>query len=180
MGRSHNEIGTVASTRWNRCSTECGCADVNVKDENCRCSGGCERGPKERKQMRRYGADVLISLKLWDGESETAICPLTALPFRLENGQIDKINPEAGYSPGNVCLVSEIGNQERGKLQQWGNDLDGVARYAGDVANASMGITVTRFCHLKNRPTIPTGVKGATVGTSPTQENVKRGPYGIA
>ena len=132
-----------------------------------------ERGSADRKQMRRYAADVLFAMGLWDGYSDSATCPLTGKPFHLGNGEVDRVNPDTGYVPGNVVLVSRAGNQERAKLQQHYSDLPAVSRYAADVARASMVTVVTRKCAV--RP-IASGVSGQS--PTPDMRLVRFGPYG--
>lgn len=162
------------STRWNRCTSACGCADVNKADDMCRCKGGCERGSADRAQRDAYALSVLHAMGLWDGVSMMATCPLTGHAFDVREGEVDKANEAAGYVPGNVVMVSRQGNQERGKLQQHYGDMAGVARYAADVAKAGATVPVLRKCHVV-KPVKRAG------GAAPAKDmrNVRFGPYGV-
>lgn len=161
------------STRWNRCTSACGCADVNVASDLCRCKGGCERGSADRAQRDAYALDVLFHMGLWDGQSYSATCPLTGHTFDVREGEVDKANEAAGYVPGNVVMVSRQGNQERGKLQQHYGDMAQADRYAADVARAGMRATVLR----KRDVVKPVKRKGGAAPAS-DMHNVRRGPYG--
>ena len=180
---TNSAASRTVSTRWNRCTSACGCIDVNVASDLCRCKGGCERGSADRAQRDAYALDVLAAMGLWDGRSYSAICPLTGLPFDVREGEVDKANEAAGYVPGNVVMVSRGGNQERGKLQQHYGDMAGVARYAADVARAGATVPVLRKRDVvkpvkrdKRRDPEPF----APLSYVPAQDmrNVRRGPYG--
>lgn len=160
-------------TRWNRCTEFCGCADRNKRDANCKCRQGCERGSADRSQLRRYAADVLVAMGMWDGFSTSAICPLTGMDFDIRNGEVDKANPAIGYVPGNVVLVSRAGNQERAKLQQHYSDLPQLARYVGDVASAGIRTVV-----LRKRDVMPIPSGGYGMDPARDMAHVRFGPYG--
>ncbi len=166
---------TTPSTRWNRCTAACGCADVNKADASCRCKGGCERGSADRRQRDAYALSVLHSMGLWDGVSDEATCPLTGQAFDIHTGEVDKANEAAGYVPGNVVMVSRRGNQERGKLQQHYGDMAGVARYVADVFAASQSVHVMRKCDLT-----PFAKGGNADAPTKDMRNVRFGPYGRA
>jgi hypothetical protein len=170
---------TETATRWNRCTAACGCADVNVKDNGCRCKGGCERGSADRYQMRAYAIAINEAMT---GFTMTAdgmlVCPITRKAFHVSHGEVDKANPHAGYVAGNVVLVSRQGNQERGKLQQHYGDMAGAARYIVDVAIASADVTVTRKRDLTGD--VRDALRSVAGGDAPsaTFHNVLAGPYG--
>lgn len=166
---------TTPSTRWNRCTPACGCADVNKADAGCRCKGGCERGSADRRQRDAYALSVLYGMGLWDGISEVATCPLTGHTFDVATGEVDKANEASGYVPGNVVMVSRQGNQERGKLQQHYGDMAGVARYAADVARAGATAHVMRKCDLA-----PFSKRQGGEAPASDMRNVRFGPYGVA
>lgn len=172
------------STRWNRCTSACGCSDVNKASDACRCKGGCERGSADRAQRDAYALNVLHAMGMWDGTSWDATCPLTGLTFDVREGEVDKANEAAGYVPGNVVMVSRGGNQERGKLQQHYGDMAGVARYAADVARAGALVPVLRKRDVvkpakRDSRKDARAFRPSSYVPANDMHNVRFGPYGV-
>jgi hypothetical protein len=111
----------------------------------------------------------------WDGASDTATCPLTGLPFALKDGQVDRVDPAAGYVVGNVVLVSARGNGQRSNLQQAGTDIPMVEAYGEDVRAASAMVAVPTHDTF-----VPASIGRAQVESGATTFDVEHGPYGIA
>lgn len=129
-------------------------------------------GKADRAQRGVYAIAVNVALT---GEPMTdgmLTCPITGERFDVVTGEVDKANPELGYVPGNIVMVSKRGNQGRSALQQWHGDMAGVARYVRDVAAASAGVAVQR-----KRDAVP---MWEAIGRSGYERAVQAGPYGIA
>jgi hypothetical protein len=177
---------------WDNCSRDCGCTDPNVFNGTCQkligkdelpCTGKCARGSANRIQKENYALQVLFHMKLWDGKSQFAICPLTGQEFDLACGEVDKVYENRRYTEGNIVYVSLKGNQERAKLQLHYDDLKGLARYASDVAMASHNASVMRKTHCKAMPWPKRGRNNyATVRPderpASDMSSVRFGPYG--
>lgn len=169
--------------RWNRCRPDCGCDNPNRPDPaQCSCrSGKCGNDPKTRAQRRAYALAVTVALT-GPIVDDTIVCPLTGIRTPIRFCDVDRVEPTLGYVPGNVILVSYIGNSERGKLQEHHGDIAGFDRYVSDVFEASKGIAMPNpFAAYKAREAIAydPNTKGK-VFPSPTMANVLDGPYGIA
>lgn len=131
-------------------------------------------GKADRAQRGVYAIAVNVAFTgVPMADDGTLICPLTGKPFNVGDcGEVDKVNPELGYVPGNIIMVSKAGNQGRSTLQQHYSDLPGLARYVRDVARASAGIAVQRKCDA-----VPMWLAMGRGGFEPA---VLAGPYGTA
>lgn len=142
--------------------------DVRWDRAGARCAGKADRA-----QRGVYAALVNEQLT---GQKITSdgmlICPLTGEPFHISNGEVDKITPSLGYVPGNVCMVSKVGNQGRSVLQQHGNDLPGLLRYKDAVTIASCRVPLPRK--------VDASKAWEAMGRSAHHVAVLAGPYGKA
>lgn len=129
----------AAATRWNRCKSSC----TGVTSRGTACQG-CEAGSKDKAQRRMFALAVLAAVT-GEPESRFMTCPLTGDIFDTDtDAEVDRPVPAIGYVPGNVILVSRIGNQKRAGLQSRGDDIAHAVEYAADVLRVSLDVPVTK------------------------------------
>lgn len=80
---------------------------------------------------------------------------------------------------GNVCMVSKVGNQERGKMQKYYGDLAGAERYINNVLNASIGIDILPVSYAFTHRNAYIANAKAIVECDKNMKNVIDGPYGV-
>ena len=158
-------------TRWNRCTSQCGCDRNPSYYSSCRCKGGCERGSADRLQLLHYALEVTLSMM------GGMTCPLTGQPFDITDSEVDRVDASKGYEPGNVVLVSLIGNSGRGTLQGNGQDISAIKQYRDDVRRASASVNVKR---KRDLTPLPKRSRRSLSGVNAniTVALVERGPYG--
>lgn len=130
--------------------------------------------------MRHYATMVNVSLT---GVAMTddgfILCPLTNTMVHISLCEVDKANPSLGYQMGNVCMVSKVGNQERGKMQKYYGDLAGAERYINNVLNASIGIDILPVSYAFTHRNAYLANTKAIVECDKNMKNVIDGPYGV-